>query len=697
MKLSIPTVLLDKYRVEQEIGQGGMGHVYAARHLTMDRQVAIKVLRSELSGDPSLVERFSREVVATARISNPYVVSVYDVDRMADGTLFIVMDLLRGDTLRQRMDLGLIPLQECIDIMVETAAAVSAAHRAGVVHRDLKPENIFLTVDPAPQVKVVDFGIAKLDGVTSITALNAMMGTPAYMAPEQLVSLRNTGPRSDLWSLGVVAFELLAGRPPFNGDSLPGLCAAILNGEPPVFDSPRELEEGLRTAVLRCLEPEPERRHQSVAAFALAIAHYGSSRAERALATISLAAATSDAATSDAATLPSRLHSEPRVSPDGPMQAIAWSHTPTQNAGIEAQGSVHVARAPYSRMRWAGFGIGAALILAAGAWHMRDAPARHTTRGAAAASLSWLSRKADNALPMRPNSGPMRQPKLRFQAEATGHSIQGVGFSVDGQVISTFSSESGRVRLFSRDSGTEVRTLPTEGVERAFFGTNDYALTKTATGVLTQWSLMNGVSVGTTKLERAIAFGGSNPLDVVVVTADRQVISMAELGRKRAVISLPLDPSGVLAVRSDGRRAVVGTLSSMFLVVDLARREVIKLASPSDSALSAAMFFANRSGVITGDNEGRTMLWLPPGQLPVKVLPRSNGSILAISASGDEQQVLVASPRQLMLYEPETGRSKVLPLAGAAMSTARLSLDGTQIAVGNEQGEVLVFPVSAFE
>ena len=131
MKLSTPIVLLDKYRVEREIGHGGMGHVYAATHLAMGRQVAIKVLRSELSGDPALVERFSREVVATARISNPYVVSVYDVDRLADGTLFIVMDLLRGETLRQRMERGLIPRRECIDILVETAAAVSAAHQAG--------------------------------------------------------------------------------------------------------------------------------------------------------------------------------------------------------------------------------------------------------------------------------------------------------------------------------------------------------------------------------------------------------------------------------------------------------------------------------------------------------------------------------------------------------------------------------------
>ena len=172
---------------------------------------------------------------------------------------------------------------------------------------------------------------------------------------------------------------------------------------------------------------------------------------------------------------------------------------------------------------------------------------------------------------------------------------------------------------------------------------------------------MNGISVGTTKLESAIAFAGSNDLDVVLVTADRQVISMAELGRNREVISLPLDPSGVLAVRSDGRRALIGTLSPTFLFVDPARREVINLESPSDSALSAAMFFSNRRGVITGDNEGRTMLWLPPGQVPVKVLPRSSGTILAISASGDEQQVLVASPRQLMLYEAETGRSKLCP------------------------------------
>ena len=513
MKLSTPIVLLDKYRVEREIGHGGMGHVYAATHLAMGRQVAIKVLRSELCGDPSLVERFSREVVATARINNPYVVSVYDVDRLADGTLFIVMDLLRGETLRQRMERGPIPRRECIDILLETAAGLSAAHAAGVTHRDLKPENIFLVFDPEPQVKVVDFGIAKLEGTTSITALNAMMGTPAYMSPEQLVSVQNTGPRSDLWSLGVVAFELLTGRPPFNGDSLPGLCAAILGGESPKFADLSGLEEGLRTRRLEMPgagagATRPKRGRIRALDCPLRLDPRATGPRDDSPATASEAVQQA----SDATTLP-RSRDEQRISPDGPTEAVAWSHTPTQNARMEAQGSVNAVVAPRSRgRRWAWLGIGAVLSLGAGAWHMRDAPARHTTRGAAAASLSWLSRQADNASPARPDSGPVREPTLRFRAEAPGQSIQGVGFSVDGQVISTFSGESGRVRLWSHEYGTRS-VLCRPKASRGLLRPNDYALTKTAKGVLTQWSLMNGISVGTTKLESAIAFGGSNDLE----------------------------------------------------------------------------------------------------------------------------------------------------------------------------------------
>ena len=692
MELAPTTVLLHKYRIEFPIGHGGMGHVYAATHLAMDRQVAIKVLRSELSGDPELVRRFSREVIATARIDNPYVVSVYDVDRLADGTLFIVMDLLQGETLRERMVRAPVPLEECVDIVVEVAAALTGAHRAGVVHRDLKPENILLTMEPGSRVKVVDFGIAKLEDQSSITVTNALLGTPAYMAPEQLLSLRNTGPRSDLWSLGVVAFELLAGRPPFHADSMPGLCAAILTGDPLAPTDLPALDEGLRTAILRCLEREPARRYQSAAAFARAIAPYGSARAQRALATID--------ATTDVAGV------EPGVEPTQPIplgvdagrSAREHDQAGTPTPAVHAQSSVRAVRMQRARARrWASFGAGAMFAMLASAWALHGAAPEQNVLNAAAASLSWLSLGAESGQQGRAHSARVHEPLARFQAERMDHAIHMLSFSVDGKVLSTFSAESGRVRLWNHESKTELRTLPSEGVERAYFGAGGYALTKTGQGVLTQWSLLSGVSVGSEKLESAIAFAGSVDLGVVLVTAERQLVTMSELGRRTDRIDLPLDPSGVLAVRSDRRKAVLGTMSSTFLFVDLPREQITKLESPSQSALSAAMFLPANQGVITGDQEGRALIWAPPEQLPVHELPRLNGPILTISASADGKQVLLASPRQLMLYEPDTRKTRLLSPAGPAMSTARLSCDATLVAVGNAQGEVLLFPSSAFE
>jgi serine/threonine protein kinase len=690
MDVAASTVLLGKYRIDHLIGQGGMGNVYAATHLTMHRQVAIKLLREELNADPELVQRFSREVVATARISNPYVVSVYDVDRLEDGTLFIVMDLLHGETLRARMERGPIPHEECVDILAETAAALAAAHQAGVAHRDLKPENIFLTVDPVSQVKVVDFGIAKIEDGRAITATSAMLGTPAYMAPEQLLSLRNTGPRSDLWSLGVVAFELLAGRPPFHADSMPGLCAAILTGGPLLPEELAGVDEVLRTAVLHCLERDPEQRCQSAAAFSRAIAAHGTSRAQAALA---LADATSEVKDEEV-----EVVSRPTGSlSTGPTLPVTMGSAMTQPVSVQAQLSMR-ALVPKRRVRrW--LYVAAAATLAAGAlsYGLREGYVDGKQTGFVAAATAFLDRGTERGQQAKPRAPGVHQPSARFLAEPGKHIIHNLGFSADGQLITTYSNESGRVRVWDLGGQTELRGLPTESVERVYLGAHDYALTKSSQGTLTQWSVMSGVSTGSEKLETAIGFAGAMDFGVVAVTVDRQLVTMRDLGRTHNVIKLPLDPSGILAVRNDGKRAVIGTVTSTFLYVDLTREQVMQLEPSSMSALSAALFLPHRQGVITGDHDGRIMVWLPPGPVPEVELPRLNGPVLAINASADGQKVLVASSRQLLLYEPETQRTRLFSPAGPALSIARLSSDGSQLAVGNDEGEVLVYPISAFD
>jgi serine/threonine protein kinase len=691
MDVVASTVLLGKYRIDHLIGQGGMGNVYAATHLTMDRQVAIKLLREELNADPELVQRFSREVVATARISNPYVVSVYDVDRLEDGTLFIVMDLLHGETLRARMERGPIPHEECVDILAETAAALAAAHQAGVAHRDLKPENIFLTVDPVAQVKVVDFGIAKLEDGRAITATSAMLGTPAYMAPEQLLSLRNTGPRSDLWSLGVVAFELLAGRPPFRADSMPGLCATILTGVPLLPEELAGVDDVLRKAVLHCLERDPEQRCQSAAAFSRAIAGHGTSRAQAALA---LADATSEVKDHEVELVAGSTGSLPIQ----PTLSATMSNAKTQPVSVQVQPSLRAPLVPQRRARrWPYVAAAAALGLAALLYGVQQSFAYGKQTGIVAATAALLDRGTEHENQAKPRAPGVHQPSARFLAEPAKHIIHNLSFSADGQLITTYSNESGRVRIWDLGGQTELRGLPTESVERVYLGAHNYALTKSSTGTLTQWSLMSGVSTGSEKLQTAIGFAGAMDFGVVAVTVDRQLITMRDLGRTHNDIKLPLDPSGIVALRDDGKRAVIGTVTSTFLYVDLTREQVIALVPASMSALSAALFLPHRQGVITGDHDGRIMVWLPPAQVPEVELPRVNGPVLALSASADGQKVLVASSRQLLLYEPETQRTRLFSPAGPALSFARLSADGRQLAVGNKEGEVLVYPISAFD
>jgi serine/threonine protein kinase len=690
MDVAASTVLLGKYRVDHLIGQGGMGNVYAATHLTMGRQVAIKLLREELHGDAELVERFSREVVATARVRNPYVVSVHDVDRLEDGTLFIVMDRLRGETLRQRMDRGPISSEECVDILTETAAALAGAHQAGVVHRDLKPENIFLISDPVSQVKVVDFGIAKLEDTSSITATSTMLGTPAYTAPEQLLSLRNAGPHSDVWSLGVVAFELFAGRPPFHADSMPGLCAAILTGGPPRAEELAGVDEGLRTAILGCLERDPELRCQSATAFARAIAPHGSSRAQAALAVAEATLALKAEGLEPASTS--------TVAPPAVPASTSISLANTQPVGVEAQPSVRASHAsPARARRWPYLAAAGALLAGVLALGFREGPAEGKQTIFASAATALFDQGAASNPKANASAQGLHQPSARFLAEPGRRVIRNLSFSADGQLITTHSSESGRVRIWDLGGQTELRGLPAEAVESVYLGANNYALTKTSQGTLTQWSLMSGVSTGAEKLQTVIGFVGATDFGVVAVTADRQVVTMSDLGRTHHVTKLPVDPSGILTVRADGKRALIGTATSSFLYVDLGRQQVIKLDPPSSSALSAALFLPQRQGVITGDHDGRIMIWLPPAQAPEVELPRVDGPVLAISASGDGQRVLVASSRQLLLYEPETQRTRLFVPAGPAISIARLSSDGSQLAVGNKDGEVLVYPISAFD
>src|SRR5947209_9536014 len=268
----------EKYRLDERIGTGGMGTVYRATHLLIDRPVAIKVLSPRYVEDEAAQTRFRREARAAGRIQHTNAVTVTDFGRTAEGLVYIVMELLEGHTLRDVLARE-APLDtaRAVSMMLQVGTAGGAAHDAGVIHRDLKPANIFIVQrkDAPPFVKVLDFGIAKLaaeaidddDDPQTLTAVGAMIGTPRYMSPEQCEGAKLT-PASDVYSLGIILYEMLTGTTPFNGTS-PIAIAIKHSSTPP--RAPREFVASIPVAleelILHALEKRPENRPQDANAF----------------------------------------------------------------------------------------------------------------------------------------------------------------------------------------------------------------------------------------------------------------------------------------------------------------------------------------------------------------------------------------------------------------------------------------------
>lgn len=269
-----------KYRVDRVLGEGGMGLVVAAHHEVLDCVVALKLLSIDSAKDPVLVSRFLREGRSAAGLKSEHVARVLDVGTLDGGAPFLVMEYLEGaDLARLLGQRGALPVDLACDYVVQACKGVGEAHAAGIVHRDLKPENLFLAngVGGAARVKVVDFGLSKSIAPTgaALTRTGVVLGSPAYMAPEQLRGTRGVGPRTDVWALGVVLFELLTGRCPFDADSLPDLCLLIVDTQPPpVRDLRGEVPEALARIVARCLEKDPAKRFFDATELAEALAPF---------------------------------------------------------------------------------------------------------------------------------------------------------------------------------------------------------------------------------------------------------------------------------------------------------------------------------------------------------------------------------------------------------------------------------------
>jgi eukaryotic-like serine/threonine-protein kinase len=277
MERSYPsgTVLLEKYRVEGVVGRGGMALVLRATHLQLGEQVALKILLPDVS-TPEAVARFLREAQAVVRLRGEHVARVLDVGRLPDGAPYTVMEYLRGvDLAGELKRRGALAPGLAVDHALQACEALAEAHASGVVHRDIKPSNLFLTARPdgTPLIKVLDFGISKTPaGAGSLTQTDTVMGTPGYMSPEQMKAARDVDARTDIWSLGVVLYECLTGRPPFQAEAFSAVVWKAATEPPPAMD-PR-LPRGLQDVVLRCLEKDRAARFGSMADLAAALAPF---------------------------------------------------------------------------------------------------------------------------------------------------------------------------------------------------------------------------------------------------------------------------------------------------------------------------------------------------------------------------------------------------------------------------------------
>jgi serine/threonine-protein kinase len=256
---------IGNYQVVRRLGEGGMGTVYAAIDLMLEREVALKVLRPELAGQADIADRFRAEAVTLARLQHPHIATLYSLAREA-GELMMVMELVDGDTLERILQrTGPLPAGTAVRWCREVLEAMAYAHRKGVVHRDIKPANVMITMDGT--VKVTDFGIARVLGGTHRTRTGHIIGTAAYMAPEQIRG-REVDARTDIYALASVLFELLTGRPPFEAEDEFGLMTAQVTGAPPSARAlGAQVPQWLDEAILRGLAKAPDARFQTATAF----------------------------------------------------------------------------------------------------------------------------------------------------------------------------------------------------------------------------------------------------------------------------------------------------------------------------------------------------------------------------------------------------------------------------------------------
>ena len=358
---TVGTVINGKYRVEQILGEGGVGIVVAATHVELGERVALKFLRAEMLERADVVGRFMFEAKAASTIKSDHSATVFDVGRTESGVPFLVMEFLEGRDLATVIEHGPLDVRDVAEFAMHTCEALAAAHAKGIVHRDIKPENLFLSMRLGMRsIKVLDFGISKtaltgsaISSLLPMVQTQNLMGTPLYMSPEQIRAPENVDARTDIYALGVVMYEALTGTLPIMSDSITELCAAILEQKPtPITQYRQDLPLDLVAVIDKCLAKNQEDRFQNAAEVAIALLPFAPKRAricaERAGEVLVAAGLVTPESVRFASDIPSSLasgsHPAFRVPPHPVLTPI--SAAPSQSAFTVPSGVVSLAPAP---------------------------------------------------------------------------------------------------------------------------------------------------------------------------------------------------------------------------------------------------------------------------------------------------------------------------------------------------------------
>jgi eukaryotic-like serine/threonine-protein kinase len=348
-------LLAGKYRIDKILGVGGMGVVVAAHHVRLDEKVAIKFLLPEALGNAEAMARFEREARAAVKIKSEHVARVIDVGTLENGSPYMVMDYLEGRDLGDWIRLsGALPIQQAVEFVLQACEAIAEAHGLGIIHRDLKPANLYVVTraDGLLAVKVLDFGISKVTSLGAsgadmgMTKTKAVMGSPLYMSPEQMQSTRDVDARTDIWALGVILYELLTGRVPFNGETFAELVMKIGTAPPESLCGLRaDVPPALEAAVLRCLEKDRTKRYANVAELASDLSRFGPKRARASVDRISRVIQTAGLSERPVPSPPSSGDTAAQSSGAVVPTMSSWGHTSPpmgRRGGLIASGVVAV-------------------------------------------------------------------------------------------------------------------------------------------------------------------------------------------------------------------------------------------------------------------------------------------------------------------------------------------------------------------